>query len=57
MFEISFPYIWKELQATFYVALQMGEDLVSHTTYIVCVNFIHKCWELQFKVDSERQIF
>ena len=26
-------------------------DLVSHTTYVVCVNFFY----LQFKVDSERQ--
>ena len=32
-------------------------DLVSHTTYVVCVNFIHKWRQLQFKVDSERQIF
>ena len=32
-------------------------DLVSHTTYVVCVNFIHKWLNLQFKVDSERQIF
>ena len=33
-------------------------DLVSRTTYnIMCVNFIHKWWNLQFKVDSERQIF
>ena len=32
-------------------------DLVSHTTYAVCVNFIHKWRDLQFKVDSERQIF
>ena len=31
-------------------------DLVSHTTYVVCVNFIHKWRDLQFKVDSERQI-
>ena len=29
-------------------------DLVSHTTYVVFVNFIHK-W--RFKVDSELQIF
>ena len=27
-------------------------DLASHSTYVVCVNFIH-----EFKVDSERQIF
>ena len=27
-------------------------DLVSHTNYVVCVNFIHKWRELQFKVDS-----
>ena len=32
-------------------------DLVSHTTYVVCVNFIPKCQDLQFKVDSERQFF
>ena len=32
-------------------------DLVSHTTYVVFVNFIHKWRDLQFKVDSERQIF
>ena len=32
-------------------------DLVSHITYVVCVNFIHKWRDLQFKVDSERKIF
>ena len=32
-------------------------DLVSHTIYVVCVNFIHKWRDLHFKVDSERQIF
>ena len=32
-------------------------DLVSPTTYVVCVNFIHKWRDLQFKVDSERQLF
>ena len=32
-------------------------DLVSHTTYVVCVNFIHKWRDLQFKVDTKRQIF
>ena len=32
-------------------------DLVSHITYVVSVNFIHKWRDLQFKVDSERQIF
>ena len=32
-------------------------DLVSYTTYVVCVNFIHKWRDLQFKVDSERQFF
>ena len=32
-------------------------DLVSHTTYAVCVNFIHKWRDLEFKVDSEQQIF
>ena len=32
-------------------------DLVSHTIYVVCVIFIHKWWDLQLNVDSERQIF
>ena len=32
-------------------------DLISHTTYVVCVDFIHKWRDLQFKVGSERQIF
>ena len=32
-------------------------DLVSHTIYVVCVNFIHKWRDPQFKVDSDRQIF
>ena len=32
-------------------------DLVSYTTYVVCVNFIHKWRDLQFKVDSEQQIW
>ena len=31
--------------------------LVSHTTYVVCFNFLHKWRDPQFKVDSERQIF
>ena len=33
-------------------------DLISHTIYVVCVNFVHKLRDLQFnKVDSERHIF
>ena len=32
-------------------------DVVSHTTYVVCIIFIHKWRDLQFKVDSELQIF
>ena len=31
--------------------------LSSHTTHVVCVNFIHESRDLQFNVDSERQIF
>ena len=29
-------------------------DIVPHATYVVCINFIHKWRDLQFKVDSER---
>ena len=32
-------------------------DLASHTTYVVCVNFIHKWRDLQFKVHTERLNF
>ena len=31
-------------------------DLASQTTYVACVNFLHKLREIQFKVDSKRQI-
>ena len=31
--------------------------LSSHTTYVVCINFVHERRHLQFTVDSERQIF
>ena len=31
--------------------------LVSNNTHVVFVNFICEWWNLQFKVDSERQIF
>ena len=32
-------------------------DLVSHTTYVVYVHFMHKWRDLHFKVDSEQQIY
>ena len=32
-------------------------NLVFHTFYVMCVNFIHKFLELLFKVVSERQSF
>ena len=31
--------------------------LASHTTHVVCINFIRERRDLQFNVDSERQIF
>ena len=30
---------------------------VSHTTSVVDINFIHNWWDLQFNVESKRQIF
>ena len=35
-------------------AFSQDYDLTFHTTYVVWDNFIHKWWELQLKVDSER---
>ena len=32
-------------------------DLSSHTTHVVCVNFMREWRDLQFNVDSERKIF
>ena len=32
-------------------------DLVSHSTYVVCVKFIHKWGDLQFKVDPNDRLF
>ena len=32
-------------------------DVAFHTTYVVCINFMHEWRDLEFKVDSERQIF
>ena len=31
--------------------------LASHITHVVCVNFICEWWDLQFNVDSKREIF
>ena len=41
------------------IFLVVTTTLVFHTTYVVCVNFytLYKWRDLQFKVDSERQIF
>ena len=55
------PHTYIESQPYTYIIGQYNPsvritDLVSHTTYIVCVNFIHKLRDLQFKVDPERQI-
>ena len=57
--------VWEEILLVYIHTYIIGHynplariiDLVSHTTYVVCVNFIHKWRGLQFKVDSERQIF
>ena len=38
-------------------AFSQNNGLVSQNTQVVCVNFIHEWWDLQLKVDSERQIF
>ena len=32
-------------------------DLACYITYVACINFMHEWRGLQFKVDSERQIF
>ena len=37
--------------------LSQDYGLASHTTHVVCVNFIRGWLDLQFNVDSERQIF
>ena len=32
-------------------------DLVTYITYVVCVSFLQKWQDLQFKVNSDQQIF
>ena len=38
-------------------SVRIMTHIASHTTHAVCVNFIYEQWDLQFKVDSKRQIF
>ena len=38
-------------------AFSQDSNLVSYTTYVVCINFIHELRDLELKVDAERQIF
>ena len=42
---------------TYINGLIQNYDLAFHTTYSVCVNFIHEWQDLQFNIDSERQIY
>ena len=48
---------WPLQQKDYYNPSARIIDQLSHTTYVVCINFIRKWRDLQFKVDSERQIF
>ena len=47
--------IWKDINVG-NVRITTYDDL-SHHTCCVCINFIHKWWNLQFNSDSARQIF
>ena len=51
------PYIYVTYIIGYYNPSVRIIDLVSHTTYVVYVNFIHMWRELQSKVDSEQLIF
>ena len=54
---------FETVSATYYIPnwplqpLSQDYGLFSHTTHIMCVNFIREWRDLQFNVDSERQIF
>ena len=52
---------WKILSHTYIIDLYNPavriNYLVSHTTFVACVNFIHKWCDLHFKLDSEQHIF
>ena len=56
--EIFIEKVFMETKHT-YSLQQFSQDynLASHKTYVVCVNFMHKWRDLQFKVNSDRQIF
>ena len=38
-------------------SFSLDYNLVSHTTYVVCVNFVYEARNLHFEVDYKRQIF
>ena len=54
---ISNDYIHTYIHNWLLQPFSQNYDPVSHTTYVVCVNFLHTWRDLQFKVDSEWQIF
>ena len=58
---IGFKYFGQNLGGMYYYWLLKPQnqyyDPVSHITYVVCVNVINACRNLQFKVESELQIF
>ena len=46
------------LKSAFITTLQAGlRPTISHHLCYVCVNYIHECWDLQFKVTSGQQIY
>ena len=58
VFSSSIFYYSKKMgQRNYIKSVSRDYDLASSTTWIVCVNLIHKWHNLQFKVDSEWQIF
>ena len=42
---------------TAFLCFSHNYDLASHSTNVMCVNFIRERRDLQFKVSSEQQIF
>ena len=56
--QYSYGFLAYERQCK-YIHMYFSQDynLVSHTTYVLCVNFTQYWRDLQFEVNSERQIF
>ena len=54
--QFLFNYIYTYIHNWPLLSFSLGYDLASGTTHVVCINFISEWRDLQFNIDSERQV-